>query len=335
MIYIPRSPQDEYFALTTDLLYQSQFSRKKYVFWPSEAGATVSYKGKTLNIGHCARALYYSFKGYAYSNPPSENFYTIVKEGKLLEQIEISKLKAKERIDSNLLLYGDGIKFKNWQPDGYSFSINGELDAVLTYNNEPLLIEYKTVSDYYSVSKFIKNHYLPRFDYLLQIGLYLYYLEYYSEDPILSDIRKAWLIILNRGIGMSDKRGSKYDIILKKDKNRHYIVVNGYKTFIAVEDILAKYEYIKNQIETDVIPERDFSEYYTNEDLRTLQTFQIIDKSLTSSAIAKLKKAGNYKCQGCFFHDLCYGIKRPSLFTNMPANDNELIDPVGGVKLML
>lgn len=333
MILLPDVVQDEYFDLTAGLTYQRQYQREKFVFWPSEAGATIVKNNKMINIGHCARAIYYVFKGYAYSNPPSENMYTIVKTGKLIEQIEIEKLKTKAKSDPKLDVIAAGYKFKDWNIDDYDFTINGEMDAIIMYDKQPICIEYKTVSDFFSINKYIKKSTLPRFSYLLQVGLYLYYARYYG-DELLRKIRKCWMVILDRGVTLKARRGKKYDITLQKHSNRHYIVVNDVRTFITVEDILAKFQYVKTFIERDEEPPRDFFPYYSNEQIRTLMAFGLISKNISKDKLSKIKAAGDFQCNYCFFKDLCNKKVKPAKFTNFNPN-HTIEDPVDNIILTL
>jgi len=319
-IELPDVYQDDYFNLTKDLQYAVPPIRTKYIFWPSEASITINYNRRTLNMGHCSRATYYAFQRYNYSNLPPENFYTIIKEGKLLELIEVEKLKARARRDPSITLY-EKLSFKNININNYTFTMSFTFDNVLVKNGTPYIVEYKTVSDYYSVNKYIKNTFIPRAEYLLQVGLYLYLSRYCLDDQLLNKIREAWLIVLDRGVEMYSKRGKKYVVSLDINNDKHYIVVNGYRTYLNIEGIFEKYEYIKNCIEKNICPERDYKLVYSEEDIITLRRFHIIDDNTDQKKIDQIKLAGDFQCRYCFYKDICYNKVQPLVVTNMEPND--------------
>lgn len=248
-------------------------------FFPSEASVVYTDKHGDKEVGGaCLRKSWYRLKGFS-PEPHSAYSQYIFQMGHNFED-DICKYLG----EMKLLLEREHKFFV----DTFGFPIKGALDVIISdpTTEKPSFLELKTVYGYYAAKEVLGNKKekgYPKLSHLLQTFLYLVLFSPERQalpriiergengEDVVSDTISPYVFSAGRMLYFfrdSMKRVS-FLIEAKRVGNNIYPVINGelIKTF-SFRDIIERYMLLKQFINGDTPPPRDFERQYSKEKIR-------------------------------------------------------------------
>jgi len=212
-------------------------------------------------------------------------------------------------------------------------NINDNLELIKSSNI--VGIEIKSISGYKGPRQVFgvkskKGHWIslpePKPEHLLQSILYHMYF------CILKKEYKYWkLAYINRENG----ERKEFDIDLVKEKvangkylHRVYVDRQPYKYTLYAEHILQRYQELHKHLESETLPERDFSLYYPQDKIAVLAERKLLTKQdMELFTKGKKVKKGDWNCSYCPFKGICYEPNgTPRELTKLDISDLEKIN---------
>ena len=322
-------------ALTTDVL-PSQKSYRSI----SPSSASVEYfdeHGQKRIVGACLRQQYYRLKGFI----PDEggrnidwNLAAMIGEqchellSKLIDQYGFSMGIQRLASEHPFSIAGKGI--------------SGRTDLILWdhVNREPIGVEIKSIGEF-KVKKAIEQ---PIDEHVLQSVIYLdHYAKTIPKDQL--GITKWYLWYISRTENWSIKGKAHnspfamlWDYCITLEDNIPVIHGSNFKQKLpqySIDNIYKRYDTLKEHLQKDIVPSRDYEERYSEEKLTHMfKTDQIStkrDQELISKWLDKGAKPGTLKvalgdaeCNFCEFKKVCWSgvtnTEKPN-FSNLPKKD--------------
>jgi len=294
------------------------------MFRPSEASAVVTLPGFKKVVGGCARRVWYRLKGFPAARERVASEIMRMNVGK---QVELALIEETKRMG---LFVGNNISF---QVDFDGVPIAGELDIVLRTlpcAGEKFIVEAKSIFGPYAKKEIFGSQIYktadvgsPKDSYLMQLGIYLFKFSKLPEDHP-AYIPFGCLFICDRG----DGDFCVYDVWLKQEHTplpeggiitRHRIVYKADELGVpptlakyTIEDILDRFRLVKDALETEDPPERDFVAEFSPDQVE----MKYSQGEISESAYKKWKsshgprgqgkeKLGDWQCNYCEFSEIC------------------------------
>ncbi len=326
-------------ALNTDIL-PSQKSYRSI----SPSSASVEYldeHGQKKIVGACLRQQYYRLKGFI----PDEGGRNI--DWNLSAMIGD---KCHELLSDIIDQYGFSMGLQRLASEHPFYvqgkGISGRTDLILwDYNNkEPIGVEIKSIGEF-KVKKAIEQ---PIDEHVLQSVIYLdHYSKTIPKDQI--GIKKWYLWYISRTENWSIKGKAHdspfamlWDYCITLEDNIPVIHGSNFKQKLpqySIENIHKRYDSLRDYINKDIVPPRDYEERYSEEKLAHMfQTNQITtkrDQEIISKWLDKGAKPGTLKvalgdaeCNFCEFKKACWSgitnVEKPS-FSNLPKKEIQTV----------
>lgn len=317
-------------------LQKDRYGDKKHPYlWPSEASAVVTNKyGEDEVIGACRRKTFFRYltdafefyeTGYEHWQPlieeisrwktkPDNYMVWIWMMGRIYEQFLVQEaMKAGVFINREVTVF---IK-PHW--------VSGRIDLIVInpLTGKRSIIEVKSVYGYGADvvrGKFLKTKTIagkPRDSAMMQLALYDYWVA--QRDPTFE---KSQLSYGDRGTGKkaafyvwTESDGEQSKIYWQQKLPKEFDVVTAPMT---VENILSQYDFVRDSVKSNVIPERDFDLQYPQE--RIAQLYE--RGELTESDTERFEKhkaylegkrrkinpvqMSDWQCTTCDFARVCY-----------------------------
>ena len=295
-------------------------SSKRYagIFEPSSASVIVD---KNV-FGKCARASAFDLLGLR-KPITSVRANWKFEFGGNFEQTFIEMMKRAG------LFHSDHVKMAfPFGPDE-KYQISGEID-VIGKNGSPFIVELKTISGRIAESQCVtgydrppqyRNGYTinpmasaPKIEHLIQVMLYQYYGSVVlpkQSDLELDHSRICYLSI-------SSMKHSEYILRLVERGGLHFpklwkLMKSDDSYFeqeiellpFSVEDIFSRYIYIAKHIENDLVPPRDYSPQYTDEEISDRLARGILSKTKANNMRNGTIPACDWQCSYCQYKQLC------------------------------
>lgn len=215
--------------------------RTKWRFWPTEASC-LSPKGKT--IGKCLRNATYQWLSYDITNPVNDFVKECGNIGNYLEDKMIRECQTKGILPKEL---NKKSVRKQQVTILQDCLLSGEIDILIGGGTQNAGVEVKSY-----VNSTYKVQVAPKDPHLLQAFLYL----------CLFEPKQPYYIIAYKPSPLS--KWATEDVYHRIDKvvldNKTYPVINSkIDKRITLEGILERYATLRKQVETEIIPKREFS----------------------------------------------------------------------------
>lgn len=296
--------------------------RTKPIAWPSEASASIA----GIHVGECHRSMYYKIKGVPPTEPISIEGRRIFDAGLAGEAYLIDSYKSKD------LLIEQQISLELPIPNSRNkVIVKGKIDAIVKYQNKKSAIEIKTVGEYKAV-KIFGDKGLPSPENLMQAMLYKYYLSNTKEGQE-KQIDKFYLEYLNRStydrtyyeIDIDDSGYAIITSIDKTDKELFTIKLSEVKSInelrstagisdsydhrlaklkININDIFESYDSIYDNVNSDVLPDRDYQLVFDKDSIEDAYLIGQISK-IKYNKTKKGTPIGDDKCMYCVYKTKC------------------------------
>lgn len=273
--------------INSNLSFERTPKEHKDRFYPSQASSFITFQKYKKLYGTCIRAAYYSCIGIKEDkNEYQENNFQFLKK-------EIGKYT--ETMILNILNKSGNIKKKKISFLNEKYNISGELDAIITIDNEDYGLEIKSISgDNYYINSLIFTNSCPKWQDLFQTVIYCYvFREQLPNGFILFYIRRDTC------------QTKEFRIQIEPTKNGNInIVINGkVEKRLLVNDILDRFVILKKYIDSCIVPPRDYSEIYSKEDALKYYSAGIISKKQLDSYY--IKPFGDQACAYCAYKQTC------------------------------
>ena len=248
-------------------------------FHPSGASCVVKdeYDEETIT-GKCLRASFWAFKSIKKSNPMNARGKRICSVGSMVERWEVDRYKEMG------IWRGNNVKFQNKDSD-----ISGEVDAFVydEKGDEVIGVEIKSGYGYQFQSKVIgkpgrKGN--PKLDHLMQVMLYMDYFR---------DTRLFKLVYVDRG----NAARCEFDITI--DKKDGGVKVDGkrFQKELTIPSILHRFNILKDHLDNDSLPVRDYQLQYTDERVQFLHDSKRLNKAQERQYEKEQKvELGDWRC---------------------------------------
>lgn len=294
-------------------------TRKSFTFYPSSASVELSHKvnGKTVS-GGCLRQQFYKYTGERPSNQPTVDIKVSSTIGDYIT------LMVKDFLDN----YGFLCNLQRVAAEHpfYIPEINtsGRCDFIAydNANKEFIGIEIKSVGEY-KANKVISK---PAEEHVLQSLLYLHY--YKNIDKSLN-IKKWYIVYISRAENYSikgKKHGSDitmiWDFYVTMDEASQAAIIHSSSGTEKWEDynipnIYNRYKRLKDHINLNTIPDKDYKLYYNEEDIVDMYKKNELTRKMDIEKVEKwLKKGapsgklnvllGDIECSFCPFRGKCW-----------------------------
>ena len=273
-------------------------TQREGYFWPTEC--SVPYEvapGIVVNIGGCRRKAYYRWHKLGVTNPVQPKSIRKMVMGEIIEE------KEREWYRKSGIVIAEKIKFQD--PTHF---VSGECDAAV-YDPEVGIIgvEVKSYAGYFAEREIegTKNKPgFPRLDNLLQTMIYL-------DRTKLPEFRICYT---NRATAEK----TEFRIILSAGgfamvKNMH----RGYEskfTGFSVSDVWPRMSELRTMIGRKQLPECDYKEVYSAEEIKARYTHGLISKTAYESYHKSGDPIGDWQCYAtyCSYYDRCKGLIAPA-----------------------
>lgn len=240
--------------------------------------------GFTKVCGTCTRAAYYSCIG-AGEGGVGRNRDMARKLGDFTEYMLLKIL------EDNKTLVEKAVKFTI---DDYR--ISGKLDAIITVDDAQAGLEIKSLSaNEWTINSIFGSRWnkpAPKIEHLLQCMVYLY--------AYRGTIDTFYLVYIRRDNG--DLKEFKLELVLVDGVLYPSIDGNVYYD-VNCNNILDRARKLKNYIDTDIVPPRDYSIVYRKDYLDKLLRHNIVFKKRYDKFFDE--PFGDIECMGCGYKDLC------------------------------
>jgi hypothetical protein len=313
---LPSSYDNYSLVKHTDLhLTRPRFSGpRSAAVYPSEA--SVSYRneyGDRVVEGTCLRQAFYRITGVQGkgSNARSEYIFAM---GRAVEAFLISQWKEMG------IWVANNIRFFTTE---FGPLMNGELDCVLAEPPDGKLytVECKSAYGYDAKKEIIGNQSSPGFpkmSQLLQTLVYVYLGQLpEGRRPFSQKIDYGRLFYLFRDT--VDRRTFKVEVVPEGDNFRPMVDGNLIREF-TINDMIARYQQLKQYVEQGELPPRDYSLEFTGEQIEKMREQKRISDSKykqwesnervkmgkSRMKVPKIIPVGNWECAYCNFCHLCH-----------------------------
>lgn len=270
-------------------------TRSRHLY-PSEASVKIiDAHGDEKVEGKCMRAAYFRLSGDHEGTPYSARTEYIFMQGNSVESNLVAIWKEMG------VWVANSVRFVDHEND-----VSGELDAVLAEPETGQLygVEVKSFYGYFAEKEIFGNKSqkgFPKMPHLLQTLVYLNYF----KNKGLPYFR---IVYFDRG---GDKRCT-FKIELHREGNITYPKVEGtvIRSF-TVNDILARYQELRQYVETNTVPGTDFELRYPDAKVEDFwKKGKVAKTKYEAWKKGKLKaneKIGDWECNYCNYKDTCWG----------------------------
>ena len=271
-------------------------------FYPS--AASIQYLNSTTNqpttLGKCIRDEWYFRKGFKPSDPANAYQRYMMLLGKKVEEMLISIWKEMGIFVTSNARFSTTIK---------GIPISGELDTVIRdpKTEQSTLIEIKSFYGYMASKEILGTkgkRGQPKLEHLMQTFLYAYLFRMGNGER--EEIPKCKIIYLSR----DNAGGAEFDIDLIQDGDNWWPAVDGLPfEQINLNAILTRFEVLKEALEKDAPPPRDYKWKYNDQEMEAYRKAGLIGKTnydkWVKSPSAQSLRTGDWRCRYCQFHSLC------------------------------
>lgn len=284
-------------------------------FWPSEASARFTNQfNETEVVGKCQRATFYRLKGLTPTNPPTGRSQVIFMLGNTVEDQLVEMWKQMGIWENNSVRFEDRSK-----------NLSGEFDAILREGNRKYGVECKSFYGYYA-NKQIMGHWsgrgankrfvkgAPKVEHLMQAATY--------ADQTRGRLEGFKIFYASR----DNNEFKEFNVIVSESGT---IFVNGTaENRFTINDVYARYIELKEAVDGDAIPPKDFVYEPDDERVKVLFERGEISKNAYDNHVSGKQCYTDFHCSYCDFKDHCLGPNSNS-WTNpeadAPALDNPLM----------
>ncbi len=273
---------------------------RQFHFYPSESSVKwIDQQGETRVAGTCARAVFFRASGNiprGSNTPYTEWIFAL---GKSVENILIEQWKQMG------IWVANSVEF--YWPE---YNIKGELDCIIHEpgTNRMIVCEIKSFYGYAASRDLIGNTKVsakPKTSQMLQTLVYLY--KFQDIFPYAKMIYYA----------RDSAHRTEFDIsLIKEGENRTRPAINGVPdTRFYVENILARYRELEQDIAMGVVPPPDYELSWDDEKIRRRYemgevakgTFEKWEKAKSKGKEAEI--IGDWNCNYCQYKDICWNQK--------------------------
>ena len=269
-------------------------ARSKY-FYPSEASVEITDKNGDRKVeGGCLRAAYFRLTEDYEGSPHTAHSEYIFIQGSSVEKFLVNLWKEMG------IWVANSVKFVD-----HENNISGELDAILMEpsNGQSYGVEVKSFYGYNAEKEIMGNKYqkgFPKMSHLLQT---LIYLNHFQD-------RLPYFRIVYFDRGGSKRRTFKIE--LHKEGNIVYPKVEGdiIRSF-TVNDILSRYQELKEYLETGTVPPNDFELQYSDAKIEDFYEKGKVGKTkyeaFKKGKLKQYEYIGDWQCSYCNYKETCWG----------------------------
>jgi len=272
-------------------------------FYPSEASVVLTDEyGDRKVEGACLRKAFYRIKAFQPAPPRVYSEY-IFQQGRDCEKAIINWAKERGRWVDN------SHKFSTSE---LGFPIKGELDGIFIepHTGNLYIMEAKTFYGYYATKEIMGNYKqkgFPKMSHLLQLLLYVYLFRPNSGFNFTDyEIPYGRLVYWARDNAANRKT---FKVELKQEGEIFFPVVEGevVRTF-TVNDMIARYRKLKEHLDNDEVPPRDFEHQYSPEKIRDFFEKGKVSKKAFGDWQKRKKVPGDPLCSPtyCPYFHHCY-----------------------------
>lgn len=300
-------------------------SRVQNIAWPSEAMAQLGM----VPVGECKRAMFYKIVGVKPTNPISHVGLGICDAGLMYEDYHINKYKqAGMHVEEQ-------VKIEYQTNTENKVIISGKGDELISDKGKLKLIEMKSISAYKAptIMGNSRTTPLPASHNLMQAMLYKYYFSN-TEQGKQKSVDEVYLQYINRSDGtvffykieltaagypvltaidsvgreiyvLNLETSESFDDLYRKSGNANTTEGRVAELRISIYDIFQKFDYVYSHARQQMLPGKDFSLIYNEEELE----LQYKLGRISTTKYNKVKKGGDplgdYKCKYCPFQKHC------------------------------
>lgn len=301
-------------------------ARIQNIAWPSESMVQLG----PISVGECKRAMFYKILGVQPTDPMSVTGQTICDVALLYEDYHIKKYKAAG------MHVEDQMRIEYIMPNTVNkVIVSGKGDEVISYQGKLRLIEMKSISAW-KAAKITGGPNvtpLPAANNLMQAMLYKYYTKY-VDNGISKNIDEVYLQYINRSDGSLffykvDINDNGFPIITAincADKELYSIDLETCQSFddllsssntvtseqsrlaeirININDIFSKFDNVYTNARNKILPAKDYSLVYTQEELNMQHKLGMISTTKYNKQIKGTEVYGDDKCLYCSFQKQC------------------------------
>lgn len=252
-------------------------------FYPIQSSCYITFPKYKKLYGACLRASYYSCIGK--EEDASTNIINPLKRkiGIYIEKMILDDLSRKGNIKSKKVSFTNN-----------KYSISGELDAICLIDGKEYGLEIKSIGgDNYYINSLIFDNNSPKWQDLFQTIVY----SYTFKDTIPNGFI---LLYIRRDTGQI----KEFIIQVEPYGNKLLVIINGKpETRFEVNDILYRYKILKQYVDKEIVPPKDYIQIYNKEDIyRYYKAGAISKKQLEAYGI---KPFGDSQCRFCNYKKEC------------------------------
>jgi len=289
------------------------------IFRPTDASIVL----ENNVYGNCARQVYFNLRGM---RKPITNTRANWKFafGDKYEDIFIEMMKRAG------LFHSDHVRIAYPFGPNNEYQISGEMDVVGEKDNEPFIVELKTIRGYTATKKCIqgygkshqyKHQYTldhmeaaPKFDHLLQVMPYQYYGQYILPEKTGVKINESRICYLSAdtmersefSVTFEERGGLHIPVLYRvESKDSQFATREIELKSFSIEDIFSRFIYIAKHLESNTIPACDYSYEYSETEIEDR-----LNRGVISTNKAKKMHSGeilgsDWQCSYCQYRELC------------------------------
>jgi len=301
--------------------------REENIAWPSESSAVVA---DGITVGECGRSLFYKILGQKYTEDKSMRLRTICDAGLMYENSFIEQTK---KIPGMYLTEQSRIGFVIPESTN-AVKVSGKADLIVNDNGKIVMIEIKTVAGYKADSIFgdKSGAPLPAANNLMQAMLYKHKANTELIDGL--KVEEVYLAYINRGDGSTmffkidiDSEGfaiitpvqsngivlptihtvqiESFDDLLNKSTTASSINARYAECRININNIFKKFDDIYTYARSSILPPKDFSLVYTNEEIEKAYKCGRFSKIKYNLYTKGKEVCSDMKCSWCSYKTKC------------------------------
>lgn len=284
----------------------------RYGVWPSDSSAILTANtGHKKVVGACHRAIWYRINKVPETNPIGMYENYVFELGKIIEKMHIDRAKISG------LYKASNIKF--WLNE---LKVSGEIDMIVRTPDNPdhiVFCELKTSFGYAAKKDVIgnsKNEGFPKYEAIMQLANYLYA---FRDNPNVIGGKILYFL-------RDDTAHREFNVHLVQEKDIYYIHVDGIRmSEFTFNDVMNRINLFHKYIENNILPPRDYSLIYSDEEMETAYALgDITDKAYETFKAKPIKsnRSGDWRCAKCRWKNKCYS-EEPDLVKNLEVKPTE------------
>jgi len=290
-----------------DQAMRSKFERpvidREKTLRPTEA--SIEYEtpsGRKAIAGKCMRSVWYRLKGVPETETPQDRMYWVWWSGKAWESKCMNKMKEEG------ILVTANPRFLYKHPD-VPLLVSGEFDAI-AYDKElgcNVLIEYKTTGGSYigriKLMGNSKHRPEPKIENLMQVMLYLDRVRETVPYGVIAYLIRDKMERVQFTVALREEGGLTFPIFVQGtgDLSRATALKH-----INLEGIYARYAKTCEHYLSDILPDRDYTLEYTDDQALLLFQDGDLSKKQYDDHVSGKSRKGDWQCNYCSYLSTCW-----------------------------